>query len=262
MNDSQIGILIVGHGTRDPIGQAQMRNLACQAAGCLAPLATELGFLELAQPSIADGIASLAKMGVKRLITVPVLLLRAGHADHDIPEAVKAAAVPLGMEIVRQTEPLQYQEAVLKLSAERFLESLNQLPAEADRAAEKISLAIIARGSSSDSAAAVMERFAQLRCELTPVSAYRVGYVAVRQPNIQQTLDWLESTASSVLVVQPHLLFEGEVYHSLCAAVAERAARDRRHWTVSAPLGAPVDQFEDHRLAKVLAGLVTTARTS
>ncbi len=55
-----------------------------------------------------------------------------------------------------------------------------------------------------------MERFAQLRCEVTPVAQHRVGYVAVRQPNVQQTLDWLEQTDNQILVVQPHLLFEGE----------------------------------------------------
>ncbi len=48
---------------RDAVGQFQMRNLACQAAGCLAPLRTELGFLELAEPSIAAGVQSLLPWG-------------------------------------------------------------------------------------------------------------------------------------------------------------------------------------------------------
>ena len=251
MNDSQLGVLIVGHGTRDSVGQFQMRNLACQAAGCLAPLRTELGFLELAEPSIAAGVQSLAAMGVKRLITVPVLLFRAGHADRDIPEAVLAAAEPLGIEVVTQAPPLELQPAVIELSAFRFREAINTLPAESRGGS--VSLAIIARGSSSDSAAATMERFAELRCEVTPVTQHRVGYVAVRQPNVQQTLDWLEATDSQILVVQPHLLFEGEVYHSLCAAVEQRKQRDGRHWLVCKTLGAPVDNFEDDRLARVLA---------
>lgn len=259
MIDSQTGVLIVGHGTRDSVGQAQMRNLACQAAGCLAPLRTELGFLELAEPSIAAGVESLAKMGATRIVTVPVLLLRAGHADRDIPEAVQAAAEPLGLEIVGQTAPLQHQPTVIELSAQRYRQALAALPPELAGATTDVSLAMIARGSSSDSAAQVMARFAELRCQLTPVNECRVGYVAVRQPNVEQTLDWLESTSSSVLVVQPHLLFEGEVYHSLCAAVARRRERDGRHWIVCSTLGAPVDQFDDNRLAKVLAELVRNA---
>ncbi len=254
MQDQDLGILVVGHGTRDATGQWQMRNLACQAAGCFAPVKTELGFLELAEPSIGDGIRALAAKGVKRLITVPVLLFRAGHADRDIPDAVHAAATPLGIEVVAQTSPLEHQQAVVELSAQRFEEAiagstLKDSPAQT-------SLALIARGSSSDSAAQAMERFAQLRCERTPVHSYRVGYVAVRQPNVQQTLDWLESTESQLLVVQPHLLFEGEVYHSLCTAVQERRQRDGREWMVCKPLGAPVANFEDDRLARVLAKLI------
>ncbi len=254
MTDKSLGVLVVGHGTRDPIGQAQMRNLACQTAGCLAPLPTELGFLELAEPSIAAGIISLANMGVRRLIVVPVLLFRAGHADHDIPDAVKAAAEPLGIELVAQTPPLEYQASVLALSAERFRQALASVNADAQPS--QVSLAMIARGSSSAAAAEKMERLASLRCELTPVHSHRVGYVAVRQPNVPEVLDWLASTDSDCLVVQPHLLFEGEVYHSICAAVQERQQRDGRHWAVCQPLGAAADDFEDHRLAHVLASLV------
>lgn len=256
MNNQHLGVLIVGHGTRDAVGQTQMRNLACQSAGCLAPLKTELGFLELAEPSIAAGVQSLAGMGVQRIITVPVLLFRAGHADRDIPEAVAAAAAPLGIEIIGQTPPLEHQQTVLELSAERFRQALHGLP-ELELASKRVSLAMISRGSSSDSAAAAMERFAELRCALTPVNSCRVGYVAVRQPNVQQTLDWLQSTDSEVLVVQPHLLFEGEVYHSLCAAVEERRQRDGRRWLVCQPLGAAADDFEDERLARVLKTVVS-----
>ena len=261
MSHDSTGVLIIGHGTRDPIGQNQMRNLACQAAGCLAPLTTELGFLELASPSIADGIQSLAAQGVKRLITVPVLLFRAGHADRDIPEAVLAAASPLGIEVIQQTEPLEIQPTVLELSAQRFRQALDARQSEiplGDYQPSEFSLAMIARGSSSPTAAAAMERFAQQRIALTPVAAHQVGYVAVREPNVVQTLDWLESTSSKVLVVQPHLLFEGEVYHSLKAAVEERQARDGRQWIVCQPLGAAVDDFEDDRLAQVLASCVQT----
>jgi hypothetical protein len=101
-----------------------------------------------------------------------------------------------------------------------------------------------------------MEEFARLRAERAPVGACQVGYAAVRQPNIPQTLDWLASSDREVLVVQPHLLFEGEVFHSLCAAVEERRAGDARTWIVCRPLGASAEDFHDTRLAEVLAGLV------
>lgn len=256
MTMSDLGVLVVGHGTRDLLGQAQMRSLACQTAGCLAPLATELAFLELAEPTIAQGVARLAAAGVRRLVTVPALLFRAGHADRDIPEAVAAAAQEHAVEVVGQTAPLELQKAVVELSAERFGQALNEALCE-PVPADDIALAMIARGSSSEPAAATMEEFARRRKELTPVGACRVGYAAVRKPNIPDALDWLGATSARILIAQPHLLFEGEVYHSLCQAVEERRQRDDRTWIVCRPLGAGTEPFEDQRLAEVLAGLVT-----
>jgi sirohydrochlorin cobaltochelatase len=252
-----------------------MRSLACQTAGRLAPLTTELAFLELATPTIESAVARLAAAGIRRLVTVPVLLFRAGHADRDIPDAVAAAAAEHGIQVIHQTPPLEHQSAVVQLSAERFSEALRQAGC-AGTPCHNIALAMIARGSSSQSAADAMLELARLRVEQTPVGEYAVGYVAVRQPNVPQTLDWLESTAAQTLVVQPHLLFEGEVYHSLCAAVEQRRSRQAnahengarqtgaapRRWIVCQPLGAAADNFEDAglaedaRLAEVLAQLV------
>ncbi len=252
MTNNDLGVLVVGHGTRDAFGQAQMRSLACQTAGCLSPLKTDLGFLELAEPSIQDGIKRLADTGVKQLITVPVLLFRAGHADSDIPEAVDAAAKLFGIKVLHQTDPLESRSTVLQLSAERYREAL------AERAcqhvpSEQVALAMIARGSSSDSAAQAMELLVEKRCQMHPVQFSRAGYVAVRKPNVTESLDWLASLDAQVLVVQPHLLFEGEVYHSICEAVAKRQENDTRQWVVCKPLGADADNFDDTRLASVLA---------
>ena len=266
---TDLGVLIVGHGTRDSVGQEQMRSLACQTAGELSPLPTQLGFLELAQPTIADGVARLAAAGVKQLIIVPVLLFRAGHADRDIPEAVAAAANQHGLQVVDQTPPLEHQNTLLELSAERFSEALSDTNCQSARS-DEIALAMIARGSSSNSASSAMLEFARLRVALTPVATHHVGYAAIRQPNVAETLDWLSRTAARVLVVQPHLLFEGEVYHSLRAAVAERQEREsnftaggskaERRWLVCRPLAtASDDLMGDTRLAKVLSGLVHEA---
>ena len=252
---SDLGVLVVGHGTRDLVGQAQMRSLACQAAGQLSPLTTQLGFLELASPTIAEGVARLAADGVRRMLTVPVLLFRAGHADRDIPDAVAAAAQQHNIEVLHQTAPIEHQSTLLTLSAQRFSDALRAADC-ASVPSDRIALALIARGSSSHTAADAMQQFAQLRVQLTPVGQHAVGYVAVRSPNVAQTLDWLASTEAEVLVVQPHLLFEGEVYHSLCEAIEERRARDRRRWVVTTPLASPADNFEDTRLAEVLAHLV------
>jgi sirohydrochlorin cobaltochelatase len=244
-NDEQIGYLIVGHGTRDATGQSQMREVAAAAARFLSPVPTELSFLELAEPTIRDGVAALAARGVRRLCTIPVLLFRAGHADHDIPDAVAAAAEELGVAIAAQADPLELQSPVLRLSARRFRQALEAAGCGAC-APDDIALAMIARGSSSAAAANKMGEFACARYALEPVSWCGIGYVAVRSPTVPEILDALAQQSAPVLVVQPHLLFSGEVLRSIESQVQARAAHSDRKWIVTGALGAPLPSAAGH----------------
>ncbi len=115
----------MGHGTRDSAGG----RCRCGISPVRPPLFGSIahgtgGFLELAEPSIHQGVASLARQGVKRLVVAPVLLFRAGHADRDIPDAVRLAAEEFDVEVIAQTPPLEQQATVLALSAERFQQAL------------------------------------------------------------------------------------------------------------------------------------------
>lgn len=236
-NDEDLGYLIVGHGTRDLTGQEQMRTVARQTAALLSPIPTELAFLELAEPTIEEGVSALANRGVRRLVTLPVLLFRARHADHDIPEAVKEAAAKHGIAVVGQANPLELQVPVLELSAARFREALAQRGLESTPR-NRIALAMIARGSSSQAAAYRMGEFACERHRWEPVSWCGIGYVAVRHPNVSEILNELSLQDADVLVVQPHLLFSGEVWHSIDQQVQQLAANDRRPWVITQPLGS------------------------
>src|SRR4051812_1175045 len=90
-NHSSDGLLIVGHGTREPAGIEQFRCLLALVLERLSPRPVEAGFLEFAEPTIAEGIASLANMGAGRIKVVPLLLFAAGHVKEDIPRQIREA---------------------------------------------------------------------------------------------------------------------------------------------------------------------------
>ena len=75
------GWLIVGHGTRSERGQAEFRQVARQLAENLVGPA-EHAFLELAQPTIAEGVQRLAERHVREIVVVPLLLFTAGEARY------------------------------------------------------------------------------------------------------------------------------------------------------------------------------------
>ncbi len=253
----KLGFLVVGHGTRNIAGQQQFQQVFAQFAQRITPELAELAFLELAQPDIATAVERLAEAGATHLITVPVFLFSAGHALQDIPRAVARAAVQHDLRCAGQSAPLELSDPVVELSALRFRQAVchSAAPATCLQSCEKrfcpqVALAMIGRGSSSAEATEQMRQFARLRSSITPVAEMLSGFVFAQMPNVEQSLQQLAASSCRIIVVQPHLLFEGELVEQLREQVAEYAQRNpHQRWLVTQTLGT------DIALAETLAGL-------
>ncbi len=239
-----MGYLVVGHGTREIAGQLQLLDLAEKLASLLAPAPVQPAFLELASPSIHDGVKQLANLGVEQFVTIPVLLFTAGHALEDIPLAVNDAAQRNGITSIGQSASLELHPAIVQLSAARFQESLGCFePGHSN----SLGLAMIGRGSGSTSATQAMHKFTELRLQQIPVSYCLTGFFAVQKPTVPETLDQLERCGCDILVVQPHLLFEGILMNQLREEVRQRQVNSPHRWVITRTLGG------DSALALALA---------
>ncbi|QDV25415.1 sirohydrochlorin chelatase [Aureliella helgolandensis] len=324
-SNAQTGYLLVGHGTRNPDGAAQMKRVYEQFAQLAPDLMAEYGFLELAQPDIPTAIQKLAQRGARQLVTIPLLLFTAGHAQQDIPQAVEHSASNCGMEILRQTPALECARPILELSAKRFRQAVclphrpcgnrqrspsnsteNQAPpsrtncnftqqgppplsvlcgfhtpsgdcaashvdlmcpqrpaGEVDEACVaacgqihcgRVGLLMVGRGSSSPPATAMMHQFTEQRVQLTRVAWRQTAFIHAQSPNVEQGLDALEAEQAPIAVVQPHLLFEGELMGRLRQQVALRQARNpQQKWLLTATLGT------DNALAAALESVARQA---
>lgn len=237
-----IGYLVVGHGTRQVTGQEQLRQVAQQLARIMAPAPVASAFLELARPSIVEGVQELARRGVSQFVTIPVLLFTAGHALDDIPQGVQRAAQELGLINLGQSNSLELHPAIIRLSALRFYGTLGN-----KGISHSVGLAMIGRGSSSVDATEKMLQFVSQRFQAVPVQFSTVGFVAVQKPTVCDALDQLESSDCEILVVQPHLLFEGILVQQIREAVSLRQSKSSRTWLVTPTLGS------DESLALALA---------
>lgn len=256
-HQKRLGYLLVGHGTRNFAGQKQFQTVFAEFAERLAPDLSELAFLELAEPNIPAAIARLAARGATHLITVPALLFSAGHALQDIPQAVDAAAQRHGLLSAGQSLPLELAPQVLELSALRFRQAVCHPPSVPfcaqgceNKFCPQVGLGLIGRGSSSDEATAQMRQFAHLRRNMTPVSELVLGFVYAQSPTVEQCLQRLADSDCRIVVIQPHLLFEGELVARLRRQVAEVAQRKpHQRWVITQTLGT------DIALAETLAEL-------
>lgn len=235
-----VGVLVVGHGTADPVGAGECRQVAAAVAGLLPGVPVELGFLEVIAPTIDDAVSRLVGRGCGNVVAAPLLLFAAGHALHDVPEAVAAAAAARGV-AVRQSAPFGTIDEIVQAAVRRRQAAVAGRPAVS---ADDTVLVMVGRGSSDPTALAQLRELAEAirRREDEAPRRLEYGFVAAARPRLDEAL---EAACDPIggpvrrIVVHPHLLFRGHVEDQVSDAVEE--ARSRRpdiDWVLVPRLGA------------------------
>ena len=251
------GLVVVGHGTADPVGAEETRRIAELVAGMLPGVAVELGFLEVIGPSIGEALQRLATRRCTEAVAAPLLLFTAGHARRDVPEAVRDGAAKAGL-AVWQSDALGCHPDILELTRRRRQEALAPL---APMPAESTVLLMIGRGSSDPTAHRQLHDFALATCgEHSAAPAplrIELGFVAAARPTLVEAIANAARGSGSAeggdtglrqsapagivrrVVVQPHLLFRGHVEEQVNAAV-DRGRREypEIEWVQVQRLGA------------------------
>jgi sirohydrochlorin cobaltochelatase len=81
---ASLPLLLIGHGSRDPEGQQAFLELA-QTYQALTPHRPVIPcFLELAQPTIAQGVEHCLAQGWQEIVALPLLLFGARHNKFDV----------------------------------------------------------------------------------------------------------------------------------------------------------------------------------
>jgi sirohydrochlorin cobaltochelatase len=81
---NDVGVILVGHGSRLPYGKDVLSQLAeIYRKNTEHPV--EIGFMNMSKPSIPTSINKLADMGVKKIVVTPVFLADGVHTTQDIP---------------------------------------------------------------------------------------------------------------------------------------------------------------------------------
>ncbi len=233
----QAGVLLVGHGTRELAGQQEFLALAAQVSERLHPTPVEPCFLEFAEPTIFAGLERLAERGSREVVVAPVLLFAAGHANHDIPAAVRNACRVvenrLGVVVAwRQASHLGCHPNILRLSLAREREALGV----AGRSPGHWARLLVGRGSREPSATEEMRDFALRRDQVPHLvgetesfpsdrrhAGAEVCFVAMAEPRLADSLERLARSGARRVLVEPHLLFAGRLISEIEERVATAA---------------------------------------
>ena len=119
------GVLIIGHGSRS--SEANDAVIALAERLKVLPETGLLGaaFLELAKPSIPEGINILAAKGATEIAVYPFFLAMGVHIKRDVPRIIEESVAMLGREIpYKIMEPLGLHPGIFDIITHTLLEEL------------------------------------------------------------------------------------------------------------------------------------------
>jgi sirohydrochlorin ferrochelatase len=95
MTENKRALLIVAHGSRREASNDEVRELTKVIAGKAGArfIIVATAFLELATPSIPDGIEQCIQAGANEVVVLPYFLSAGRHVAHDIPTEVEIKRV-------------------------------------------------------------------------------------------------------------------------------------------------------------------------
>jgi sirohydrochlorin ferrochelatase/(2Fe-2S) ferredoxin len=246
------GIVLVGHGSRREKSNEQVRELASGMEDRLG-IPVDVGFLELAAPSIAEAITGLAPV-VSRVTVVQLSLFAASHVKNDVPLAVERARTEHPELTLHNGSHLGVHPAIVDLLDDRAAAVAGELAV--DRGADEVAVVLCARGSSDPDANADVHKFARLLYEGRAFDRVEACFVGVTEPRLSEALHAVAKHRPDAIVVLPYMLGDGV----LTQRVRDRTAEfDAEYPYVDAAAGDPLGT--DPRLLDVLCDRWQAART-
>lgn len=218
------GIVIAGHGSRDPKGVLDFESL-------VALIKTRVrgrqhvthGFLEFARPTIAEAVRANIAAGSRKVSVVPAVLLAATHAKNDLPGEVLALRREFPEVRIHYGAPLHLHPLVLRVFRERIIQAEAQSPRVSKRA--ETCLVVAGRGTTDPDANSDVSKLARMLEEGLGFGASLVCYAGTARPSVAEGLRLAARLGFPRIVVAPFLLFTGVLLKRVYAAADELARR-------------------------------------
>jgi sirohydrochlorin cobaltochelatase len=201
-------ILLIAHGTRDPRGAEEM-DVLLDLLRARHPAPVAGAWLEdFSDPGVETAGADLAAQGAQGIVTLPFLVLGAGHAKTDVPEALAALRAGLPQVPVAHGQPLGLQRVLFDLAARRVADARAQagLTAAPD---ETELLLVTGAGSSDPDANGDLAKAARYLAEATGHRWVDVAYAGVTWPRADVALRRAHTAGAQQVVLFSWSLLAG-----------------------------------------------------
>ncbi|MEK8132351.1 sirohydrochlorin chelatase [Paenibacillus filicis] len=198
-------LLFVGHGSRDPEGNEEIREFVKAVEQGLDVPIVETCFLEFERPTMRDGFAACARRGATRVGVVPITLLAAGHAKLHIPAAIDEAKKTYPDITFNYGRPIGVHDLSLDILQSRLDDAgVDGLAESPDTA-----LLLIGRGSSDADANSDLFKISRLLWERLNVKWVETAFIGVTSPRADEGVERCVRLGAKKIVLLPYFLFTG-----------------------------------------------------
>ncbi|MFD8303311.1 sirohydrochlorin chelatase [Streptomyces sp. NPDC059690] len=211
-------LVVVAHGSRDPRALSTVRTLLERVRERRPALPVHLGHIELNEPLLPD---TLAGLGEREAVLVPLLLSRGYHIKRDIPEMAAASDVRARVAGALGPHPLLVDALCARLVEAGWRTRMD----EATRRASAVVLA--AAGSRDPESGVDTSRAAELLAERLGVPVVP-AYATTAAPTVPDAIRALAAKGRHRVAVASYFTAPGR-FATECAQAAP--------WIASAPLG-------------------------
>ncbi|WP_320670660.1 CbiX/SirB N-terminal domain-containing protein [Patulibacter defluvii] len=233
-------LVLIGHGSRDADHVEEFWDLV-RFVGELDPeLHHAGGFIELAEPSADVAIDRLVADGATEIVSVPIVLLAAGHLKNDGPATLARARIRHPGVTFHMSRDLGIEPRVLEVAEDRIAATLGDAPAET------AGVVLVGRGSSDPDASGDLAKVARLLSDRRGLPIVEPAWISVAEPRVPDALERCRRLGATTIAVVPFFLFTGVLLHRIYEQAAAWAQEHPELTVRGGPhLGA------DRRLARV-----------
>jgi len=207
MMQTDFGIVVAGHGSRDPDGIREFEALMALIRARAPRHVVSHGYLEFASPTIDQALAANLAAGARQVVMVPGVLLAATHAKNDLPSELLTYARAHPEIDFYFGAPLGLHPLLLQLVQERIVAAESASPHTVRR--DDSCLVLVGRGTTDPDANGEVAKFARMLEEGMGFGAATVCYSGSAKPLVADGLRAAARMGYARLVVVPFFLFDG-----------------------------------------------------
>ncbi len=211
-------ILLVGHGSRDPEGNDQVRQTIEELKPQIdSELLVETCFLEFERPTIDQGIQTCVEKGATSVFVIPLMLLAAGHSKIHIPAAIDEAKVKYPHVSFTYGRPFGIHEETIEICKSR-LEEVGEKINEED---PDTAVILLGRGGSDPDANSDLYKITRLLWEKLNYKFVEPAFMGVTDPLVKEGVERCIKLGAKRIVILPYFLFTGILIKRLESMIKE-----------------------------------------